>query len=97
MKIFILVLIVAALVGGFGVGQITGDMFSILGAAAGGVGTAAILLGLGAYFDHQDRKKPQRDTGLDHVFDTMITGKAKPTRKEVADAKKRIQKAGRKR
>lgn len=97
MKIFLLVLIVAALVGGFGVGQFTGNMFSILGAAAGGVGTAALLLGLGAYFDHQDRKKPQRDTSLDHVFDSMITGKNKPTRKEVEDTKKRMQKTGKKR
>jgi hypothetical protein len=97
MKLFILVLIVAVLVGGFGVGQITGDQFSILGAAAGGIGTAAVLLSLGAYFDYQERKKPQHDTRLDHVFDSMITGKSKPTQKEVQDAKKRIQNSAKRR
>lgn len=97
MKIFILVLVIASLVGGFGVGQVAGDTFSILGAAAGFVGTAALLLGLGAFFDYQDRKKPKRDTGLDHVFDSMITGKTNPSKNEIEKAKKRVREASKKR
>lgn len=86
MFIFVLVLIAATVVGGFGVGQVTGDGFSILGAAGGGVGMFALLMGLGAYFSAQERK---RDKSLDHVFDRMVTGKANPTRAEIEAGKKR--------
>jgi hypothetical protein len=80
-------------VGGFGVGQILGDTFSILGAVGGSLLTAALLLSLGAFFDYQDRKKPQRDTALDPVFERMITGKPNPSRTEVDAARKRIMQA----
>lgn len=96
MKIFLVFLVVAALVGGFGVGQVSGSLFSILGAAAGFVGTGALLLGLGAFFDHQDKNIQQRDTSLDHVFDTMITGKKNPSKKEIAQAKDQIRKTRKK-
>lgn len=87
MLIFVVVLIVAAAIGGFGVGQVTGDAFSILGAAGGAVATFAVLMGLGAFFDAQEKK---RDKSIDHVFDRMVTGKEKPTRAEVEAGKKRM-------
>ncbi len=69
--------------------------FSILGAAIGGVGTAAVLLGLGAYFDSQDKKKgtPELTPEIKGVFDRMITGKENPTQTEINEAKKKLRNA----
>lgn len=57
MKIFVLVLIAAAVIGGFIGGEISGETFTVWGAAAGSVGTFAALMGLGAFFSHQEKKK----------------------------------------
>lgn len=57
MKIFIIVIIVAAIIGGFIGDEINGNGFSILGATIGGGLTFLILIGLGAFFYNQDEKK----------------------------------------
>jgi hypothetical protein len=62
--------------------------FSILGAVIGGVGTAAVLLGLGAYFDAQAKKSPPLNPEMRGVFDRMITGKENPTSEEIEEAKR---------
>ncbi len=89
MKVFIWVLIGAAILGGLIGGEILESGFSITGAVVGGVGTGAILLGLGGYFSAQESKKsPELTPEMRGVFDRMITGKDNPTRQEVAAAKK---------
>jgi hypothetical protein len=89
--IFIIVLIVAAVAGGFVGGELTGRTFSALGAVIGGVGTAAVLLGLGAYFSAQEEKKKRGLTPeIRGVFDRIITGKANPTQAEIDSAKRSL-------
>lgn len=61
MKIFIVVMALATIIGGFIGGELTDRTFSITGAAAGGVGLAAVLLGLGAFFSAQEEKKRKED------------------------------------
>jgi hypothetical protein len=56
-KIFILVVIAATVIGGLIGGEITDQTFTVWGAAFGGVGTFSILMGLGAFFTHQEKKK----------------------------------------
>jgi len=59
---FFLVLAVCGLIGGF-VGAEWSDYdrtFSPTGALLGAIGTAAVLLGLGALFDRQEKKKRQK-------------------------------------
>ena len=90
MKIFILVLIAAAVIGGFVGAEIMGNTFSVTGAVIGGIGTGAALLCLGAYFDHQDRKSVGLTPEMRGVFDRMITGKSNPTAAEVAAAKQAL-------
>lgn len=91
MKIFILVLVAATAVGGFAGGEAVQTTFSILGAVIGGVGTAVILLGLGAYFDAQEKKKASELTPeIRAVFDRMVTGKANPTQQEIEEGKKKF-------
>lgn len=88
MKIFIVVLLGAVVVGGFTGGEVMHIPFSILGAVIGGVGTAAVLLGLGAYFDAQGKKWPSLNPEMRGVFDRMITGKENPTAEEIEAAKR---------
>ncbi|OQW66966.1 MAG: hypothetical protein BVN29_04835 [Nitrospira sp. ST-bin5] len=57
MKIFLVVIVVATLIGGFVVGELMDKTFSLLGAVVGGVGLTAVLLGLGAFFTAQEEKK----------------------------------------
>jgi hypothetical protein len=57
MKIFIIVIAVATLLGGFVAGELNGVTFMLTGAVIGGVGTAAVLLGLGAFFTAQEERK----------------------------------------
>ncbi len=87
MKLFLLVLLVATAIGGFAGAEVLDTSFSILGAAIGGVGTAVVLLGLGAYFDAQEKKSPKLPPEMHGIFDRMITGKENPTAKEVQEAK----------
>ena len=61
MRLFFFVLVVATVLGGFIGGELTDTTFTITGAAVGGIGTAAVLLGLGAYFDSQERKRRDKD------------------------------------
>lgn len=62
MKIFIVVLIIAGIIGGFAGGEINDKTFSAIGASIGVVSVAIILLGLGAFFHHSDEAKRKRGT-----------------------------------
>lgn len=68
------VLLAATIIGGFVGGELADRAFSITGAVVGGVGTATVLLSLGAYFDAQERRR--RDAALPPemraVFDRML-------------------------
>jgi hypothetical protein len=91
MVIFIVLLIVAGVAGGFVGGELTGGGFSALGAVIGSVGTATVLLSLGAYFSAQeDKKKRDLTPEMRGVFDRMITGKANPTQAEIDAAKRSL-------
>src|ERR1035437_3633526 len=79
MKVFVVVIIVATMIGGFVGGELTDSTFLLTGAVIGGVGVAAVLLGLGAFFSAQeDKKKKQRDSNLPpeirEVFGRMASG-----------------------
>lgn len=76
MKMFILVIVIATVIGGFVGGEIMDKTFSILGATIGGVGLTTILLGLGAYFTAQEEKKrkQQLPPEIRGVFDRMKMG-----------------------
>jgi hypothetical protein len=77
MKMFILVIIIAIVIGGFVGGEIMDKKFSILGATIGGVGLTTILLGLGAYFTAQEEKKKHKQKippEIRGVFDRMFGG-----------------------
>lgn len=96
MKAFIIVIAVATVLGGFVGGELTDTTFMLTGAVIGGVGSAAVLLGLGAFFTAQDEKKrkavtPALTPEMRGVFDRMLarsagqaaTGKApRPESKE---------------
>ena len=75
MKLFLIVILAATVIGGFAGAEVLDTSFSVIGAVIGGVGTAAALLGLGAYFDAQARKSPELPPEIRGVFDRMITGK----------------------
>src|SRR5664279_3923239 len=78
MKIFAVVILVATIVGGFVGGELAHRAFSMTGAVVAGLGVAAILLGLGAYFDLQDRRRRKASVPDDvrAVFDRMLKGPA---------------------
>jgi hypothetical protein len=82
MKAFIIVIAVATLLGGFVGGELTGNTFMLTGAVIGGVGTAAVLLGLGAFFTAQEEKKkkkagtPALTPEMRGVFDRMLARQA---------------------
>lgn len=86
LRVFGWVLAGATLIGGFVEGELTDRVFSLLGAVIGGVGTAVILLGLGAYFEAQERKRrgPPLSPEMRAVFDRMLGAPApaprRPTR-----------------
>jgi hypothetical protein len=73
MKKFIAVIFAAIVIGGFVGAELMDNSFSITGAVVGGVGTAAFLLGLGAFFDAQDKKRKDKDLPpeIRAVFDRM--------------------------
>ena len=87
MKLFTGILFAAAILGGFAGGEISDTSFSVLGMIIGGVGTATVLLGLGAYFDKQANKQSDLPDDVRDIFDRMITGKDNPTQAEVLKAK----------
>ena len=74
MKIFIAVIPAAVVIGGFVGAELMDSSFSITGAVVGGVGTAAVLLGLGAFFDAQERKRKEKalQPEMRAVFDRMF-------------------------
>lgn len=78
MKIFVLVLAAAVVIGGFVGGELIGGAFSITGAVVGGVGTFAVLMGLGAFFSKQDDKKKAANLPpeMRGVFDRMFKGQS---------------------
>lgn len=59
MKIFVLAIIAATVIGGVIGGEITDQTFTVWGAALGGIGTFAVLMSLGAFFSHQEKNKPK--------------------------------------
>lgn len=87
MRAFALVWVVAAVIGGFVGGELSDKTFSILGAVVGGVGTAAVMLGLGAHFSAQEerRKKEALPPEMRQVFDRMF-GNPEKARALVASA-----------
>lgn len=73
--IFALVLLVAALIGGFVGAEWTGSSFSPTGAVLAGGITAAVLLGLGAFFTHRDKtKRKPIPPEIRGVMDRMFSG-----------------------
>lgn len=74
MKLFIAVILAAVVIGGFVGGELMDSSFSITGAVVGGVGTAAVLLGLGAFFDAQERNRKEKalPPEMRAVFDRMF-------------------------
>lgn len=75
MKMFIVIIVIATIIGGFVGGELTDKTFSMLGATVGGVGLTAIFLGLGAYFTAQDEKKKQQlPPEIRGVFNRMFGG-----------------------
>jgi len=73
-RVFILVLIVATVIGGFVGGELIDRTFSLTGAVVAGVGLATVLLALGPYFDSQEKKKPKTELTpeIRAVFDRML-------------------------
>ncbi len=81
MKAFIIVIAVATVLGGFVGGELTDSTFMLTGAVIGGVGTAAVLLGLGAFFTAQEERKrkaraPTLTPEIRGVFDRMLARSA---------------------
>lgn len=76
MKAFIVVIILATIIGGFVGGELSDHTFLLTGALIGGVGVATVLLGLGAFFSWQDERKKQRRGNLPpevrNVFGHML-------------------------
>ena len=74
MKVFITVIVVATIVGGFVGGELTDQTFTLTGAVIGGVGLASVLLGLGAFFSGQEEKnrKEKLPPEMRDVFDRMF-------------------------
>jgi hypothetical protein len=92
-KIFLMVLVAASIVGGFVGGELTGRTFLLTGAVIGGVGVGAILLGLGGFFSWRTDKKPKKITPeMRAVFERMAQrggqGSSPSTAKRPADAPK---------
>lgn len=92
MRLFVFVLIAATIAGGLVGAELLNTAFSITGAVIGGVGAATGLLGLGAYFDAQDRKRAALSPEMRAVFDRMITGKNDPSPNDIKVAKQDIYK-----
>ena len=74
MKIFLIVIVIAALIGGFVGGGYIDKTFSPLGAVVGCVGLSVVLLGLGAFFAAQDKRKKKKELPpeIRDVFDRMV-------------------------
>ncbi len=74
MKKFIAVIIAATIIGGFVGGELMDRTFSLTGAVIGGIGLASVLLGLGAFFDAQEKKKRKKELTPEvrAVFDRMF-------------------------
>jgi hypothetical protein len=94
--LFLLVLAVCGVIGGF-VGAEWSDYdknFSPTGALVGAIGTAVVLLGLGAFFDRRDRQKRQKvlPDDIRGVLDRM-TGRAVPPAAPVVRPQPRVQDA----
>jgi len=88
MKIFFAVILAAIIIGGLVGAEIMDSVFSITGAVAGGIGTAAFLLGLGAFFDSQERKKVKElPPEMREVFDRMLGSKSSVRTKRTTSPK----------
>ena len=83
MKIFIVVVIVSAIIGGFVGGELTDRTFLLTGAVIGGIGVGAIIFGLGGFFAAQEKRKrnatssPELTPEIREVFGRMAGGAAK--------------------
>jgi len=78
-KLFVAVILAAVVIGGLVGAELMDSSFSITGAVVGGVGTAAVLLGLGAFFDAQERKRKEKalPPEMRAVFDRMLSRHSK--------------------
>lgn len=80
MRVFVIVIIFSAILGGLIAGELTDNEFIVTGAVAGGLGVAAVIFGLGAFFSAQDERRKSGSTvitpELRAVFDRML-GEAK--------------------
>ena len=74
MKLLIIFILVAFILGGFVGGEITDRDFSITGAVIGGAGVFAIIFGLGWFFFEQDKKQKKTTVSpeMREVFDRML-------------------------
>ena len=81
MKIFILVVIMATIIGGVIGGELTRTSFTVWGAAIGGIVTFVILMALGAYFERQEKKKVVLTPEMRGVFDRMLNSSTKMSSK----------------
>lgn len=80
MRVFVIVIIVSAILGGLIAGELTDNEFIVTGAVAGGLGVAAVIFGLGAFFSAQDERRKSGSSVITPevraVFDRML-GEAK--------------------
>lgn len=89
MKIFVAVIAVAIIIGGFVGAELMDSSFSITGAVVGGIGTFVVLLGLGAFFDAQERKRKEEDLPPEVIdfFDHMLGKNISPRQSQPKLAK----------
>ena len=68
-----MVIIFAAVIGGLVGGEQVDKVFTLTGAVIGGLGTASVLLALGAYFNSQDKKSTKKEVPKEmrEVFERM--------------------------
>jgi tetratricopeptide (TPR) repeat protein len=80
LRLFLAVLAIAGLIGGFIGGRFTGASFSLIWAAAFLLGTGAVLLSLGAFFARQERRKKEEELPPEvrAVFDRMVGKSSSP-------------------
>ena len=68
-----MVIIFAAVIGGLVGGEQVDKVFTLTGAVIGGLGTASVLLALGAYFNSQGKKSTKKEVPKEmrEVFERM--------------------------
>ena len=82
MKLLIIFILVAFILGGFVGGEITDHDFSITGAVISSISVFAIILGLGWFFSEQERKRKKVELSpeIREIFDRMIGTSKNPNK-----------------